>query len=203
MNRLLFVLISIVFGTAQAQKVSQPQSNTLDAYWDIPISGNQRVNTVLVKSQTDIPDPSSPLSSVKLYQEGLNNQAVVQALSGTNNRLDINQVNNGNNVNATLAGANNSLILTQTGGNNIANIGLGGTNNRFMITQDGGDVVNLQGIQKDNLRLELRQGAGANSFNMDNSTLFKDPLSTGIPNLRIEQSGGASITIQQGRVFGN
>ena len=61
-------------------------------------------------------------------------------------------------------------------------------------------MANLQGMNQTGGRFELRQGAGNNTFNTDNSSLFKDPYSNGIPNLRIEQTGGASITVQQGAV---
>ena len=94
-------------------------------------------------------------------------------------------------------------MLLQTGGGNLISLGLTGSNNRFMLTQDGGDKAILQGLQKDNTHFELVQGSGNNTLVLDNSPLFKDPLSTGIPNLRIEQSGGASVIVQQGKLIGN
>jgi hypothetical protein len=203
MNRLLvFLFCALCIGT-QAQTVTAPLGNSADAYWNVPLTASQKLQTVLVKSQTAIPDPSSAANTAVLNQQGLNNQAVVQTLGGTYNRLEVNQFNDRNTANAVLSGNNNSLIINQMGGDNSANVGLSGTNNRFMITQDGGDRVNMQGLQKDNTRLELIQGRGNNSFTLDNSTLFTDPLSKGIPNVRIEQSGGSAVTIQQGRVIGN
>ena len=138
-----------------------------------------------------------------LQQNGLGNQANLQTVAGTQSRLDVTQMNDGNVVNAVLSGFNNSVILSQTGGGNTINFGLSGTNNRFMLTQDGGDAATMVGLQKDNTRIELLQGSGNNSFTMDNSNLFIDPLSKGIPNLRIEQTGGASAIIQQGHIIGN
>ena len=203
MSRLLTVLFFSACIGAQAQTTTAPSGNTLDAYWNIPLTSEQKLQTVLVKSQTVIPDPVSASSAINVNQMGMQNHTVLQTVAGTQNRLDVNQFGNANNADAVLSGTNNSLILNQTGDGNRINIGLAGTNNRFMLTQDGGDTVNMQGLQKDNTRLELSQGRGNNSFTLDNSSLLVDPLSKGAANLRIEQSGGSSVTIQQGRVIGN
>jgi len=202
-RRLLIVLFCFACVGAQAQTTTAPLSNTLDAYWNVPLSTSQKLQTVLVKSQMAIPDPLSASNTISLNQNGLDNRAVLQTMAGSQNRLDVNQFGNANNADAVLSGTNNSLILNQTGDGNRINIDLSGTNNRFMLTQNGGDTVNMQGLQKDNTRLELTQGSGNNSFTLDNSSLFVDPLSKGASNLRIEQSGGASVIIQQGRVIGN
>ena len=202
MNRLLTCLFGLLALATQAQNTTQ-STNALDAYWNITLTDDQKLQTVLVKSQTAIPDPTSSVNTISLQQNGDGNHAMLQTPSGSMNRLELTQLNNGNNTDAYLTGANNSVVLNQTGGSNTINFSLNGTNNRFLISQDGNDTVNMLGLQKDNTRLELVQKSGANSFTLDNSSLFTDPLSTGIPNLRIEQSGGASITVHQGKVIGN
>ncbi|GAB3773204.1 hypothetical protein GCM10028818_14410 [Spirosoma horti] len=198
MNAFFTLLLSTVCFVTQAQTAD----TGLDAYWNINLTKEQKLNTVLLESQTAISNPAAALNTITLQQNGIANQAILQT-SGSQNLLEVSQFNNGNMTNATLSGLNNSLIIGQTGGGNMANIDLSGTNNRFLVTQDGGDRVNMLGLQKENTRLELTQGSGNNSFTLDNTTLFKDPLSQGIPNLRIEQSGGANVTIQQGKVIGN
>ena len=201
MKTCLFILFFGLMGVGvRAQTISSPPMNTSEVYWNVPLPAEQKVQAVLVNSQTNIPDPASLSSTINLNQNGLNNHATAQTLSGSQNRLDINQFGSANAADAVLSGTNNSLILNQTGSGNVANLGLNGTNNRFLISQDGGDVVNMQGLQKDNTRLELSQGRGNNSFTLDNTSIFTDPLGKGVPNLRIEQTGGSAITIQQGRV---
>ncbi len=203
MNRLL-LLASCLFSTsAFAQITSAAVSTTgTDAYWNIELTTSQKETTVLVKSQTQLQGPTSPANTIVLQQSGNSNQATLQTVSGNNNLLQARQQNDGNVLNAVLSGAGNGLTINQTGGSNQLSIDLTGSNNRFLLMQDGGDIANLQGINQTNGRLELRQGAGNNTFNTDNSSLFTDPLSTGIPNLRIEQTGGANITVQQGRIIG-
>ena len=121
----------------------------------------------------------------------MNNTALLSVVSGSQNRLEVNQSGNYNYTDASLGGVNNSIVLNQTGGSNSVSLGLGGTSNRLMINQDGGD------------RVEINQGSGGNSLTLDNTMLFRDANGTGIPNLRIEQSGGATATIQNGRILGN
>jgi|GEM_PF-3015855 len=204
MNRLL-ILASCLFGTgAFAQKITSAAVSPMgtDAYWNIPLTDNQKLTTVLVESETLIQGPTSLANAIVLQQNGNNNRATLQTPSGNNNLLRATQQDNGNVLNAVLSGAGNGLTINQTGGSNQLSVDLTGSNNRFLLTQNGGDMANLQGISQTNGRLELRQGVGNNTFNTDNSSLFTDPLSTGIPNLRIEQTGGANITIQQGRLIG-
>lgn len=204
MHRLLVFVVCAVSAGAQAQTRSQSVvGQSTDAYWNIPLTAEQQLQSALVESQTSIADPTPAQNTVVVQQNGFNNQALLQAVAGTQNRLEATQTSNGNRADAILAGSNNSVILNQTGGGNVINFGLTGNDNRYMLTQDGGDTANLQGLQKDGSRLELLQGRGNNSFTVDNTALFTDPLSTGLPNLRIEQTGGASVTIQQGRVIGN
>jgi len=203
MNRLL-ILASCLFSTSAFAQISSAAVSTTgtDAYWNIALTPSQKETTVLVKSLTQLQGPTSPANAIVLQQNGNNNRATLQTPSGNNNLLQATQINDGNVLNAVLSGAGNGLTIDQTGGSNQLNVDLTGTNNRFLLTQDGGDMANLQGISQTNGRLELRQGAGNNTFNTDNSSLFTDPLSTGIPNLRIEQTGGANITVQQGRLIG-
>ncbi len=204
MNRLFTLVICLSGLAANAQQITSAAASTTgtDAYWNIELTSSQKLTTVLVESVTQLQGPDSPANTVMLQQNGNNNQAIIQAPSGSNNLLQATQQNDGNVLNAVLSGNGNGLIVGQTGGSNQLNIDLTGSNNRFLLTQDGGDIANLQGLNQTGGRLELRQGAGNNTFNTDNSSLFTDPFSTGIPNLRIEQTGGANITIQQGRVIG-
>ncbi len=204
MHRLLVYVLFAVSVGAQSQSRSQSVGGqSTDAYWNMPLTAEQRLQSALVESQTSIAEPTPSLNTVIIQQNGSDNRALLQAVAGMQNRLEATQTSNGNQAEAILAGSNNSVILNQTGGGNVINFGLTGNDNRYMLTQDGGDTANLQGLQKDGSRLELLQGRGNNSFTVDNTALFTDPLSTGLPNLRIEQTGGASITIQQGRVIGN
>ena len=103
----------------------------------------------------------------------------------------MNQYNGYNYTDVMLSGVNNSVLLNQTGGNNSASFGLNGVNNRFTLTQDGGDRLQMQGLQQANTRLEITQGIGNNTLTIDNTSLFQNANGAGIPNLRIEQSGGA------------
>lgn len=203
MNRFLTLLFCLACASAYAQ-TTPADINQLDAYWNINLTKDQKIQTVLTESQNQIASPAPGLNTVVVQQNGNNNQAVLSTTTGIQNLLSVTQTDNDNITNASLSGVNNSLIIGQTGGSNVTNINLGGTNNRFLLTQDGNDTINMLGLQKDNTRLELSQKSGANSFTLDNkSTLLVDPLSRGIPNLQIEQSGGASITVTQGRIIGN
>lgn len=202
MKRVLTLILCLAWAGAQAQTTTA-DINQLDAYWNINLTKDQKLKTVLTESQTQIASPAPGLNTVLVQQNGNNNQARLNTASGIQNLLSVSQANDGNVIDASLSGVNNSLLIGQTGGGNTTNINLGGTNNRFLLTQDGNDTINMLGLQKDNTRLELSQKSGANSFTLDNSTRLIDPLSQGVPNLRIEQSGGASITVTQGRVIGN
>lgn len=203
MNRLLIAAFSLFSAAANAQITSAAVAPTgTDAYWNIKLTPSQKLTTVLVESDVLLQGPNSPANAIMLQQNGNNNRATLQTPSGNNNRLQATQQSDGNVLNAVLSGSGNGLTISQLGGSNQLNLDLTGGNNRLLLTQDGGDVANLRGLNQTNGRLELRQGAGNNTFNTDNSSLFTDPLSSGIPNLRIEQTGGASITIQQGRLIG-
>ena len=203
MNRLLILVFCISSAVVRAQTSATSVRNELDAYWNVELTDDQLKQTVLVRSQTGIPDPSSAGNVVSLQQNGSSNRATVRIPSGTQNNVELNQANDGNATDAYLSGSGNSLIFSQTGGGNGITLGVDGSNNRFLLTQDGGDRMNMSGLQKNNTRLEVSQGSGNNSLSLDNTTLFTDPLGRGIPNLRIEQSGGASIQVTQGRVISN
>lgn len=202
MDRLLCFIFCLLSVAAGAQTSSTPVSSTLDAYWSLtptPVA----TQAVLSLSEVVLSAPATNANVIALQQEGVGNRANLQILAGSANQLEVMQSNNGNVANALLAGMNNGITLYQAGASNQVNIELSGSNNQFLLTQDGGDVVNMQGLNQSGTRLELIQGIGNNSFSIDNSTLVKDPFSTGIPNLRIEQTGGAAVTIQSGRIIGN
>lgn len=197
----LFILWAVSAG-AQAQTSPQSTgSQSTDAYWNVALTDEQKLQSRLVESQVVIPDPTSALNTVVIRQNGVDNRALLQTV-GNQNRLEAAQTSGNNAADAVLIGSNNSVLLNQTGGGNAITMDLTGTNNRYLITQDGGDTANLQGLQYDNTRLELLQGSGNNALTVDTTTLVKGPFSTGIPNLRVEQTGGASVIIQQGQAFG-
>ncbi|AUD05186.1 hypothetical protein [Spirosoma pollinicola] len=197
----LLLLIAWVAGTVsvQAQTNTGP-ANTRDAYWSlssIPSQAQLRIGT------NSVNDPGSSLNEVITHQDGVNNTAVLSVVNGAQNRLEVNQYTGYNYTDVLLSGVNNSVLLNQTGGNNSASFSLNGVNNRFLVTQDGGDRLQMQGLQQANTRLEITQGIGNNTLTIDNTSLFQNANGTGIQNLRIEQSGGAAATIQNGRLFGN
>lgn len=198
---IVFFVCWIACVGALAQTNTGPP-NTLDAYWNLTSIPSQAQATLKLSTVT-IADPVSSLNDVTSYQLGSNNVATLSILSGSQNRIDATQLNNQNSVDAALSGVNNSLIINQTGGGNSLSVGLNGANNRFLLSQDGGDRLQLQGLQQNGARLEISQGAGNNTLTIDNTSLFKNTSGTGIPNLRIEQSGGATAIIQNGLLTGN
>ncbi len=200
MTRLLFLFFWIICTATQAQ-TNSGSGNSSDAYWNLTSIPSQAQAT-LGLSTANVPDPGT-LNDIITNQSGVNNTALLSVVSGSQNRLEVNQSGNYNYTDASLGGVNNSVVLNQTGGNNSVSLGLGGTSNRLMINQDGGDRVQMLGLQQNDVRLEINQGSGGNSLTIDNTTLFRDANGTGIPNLRIEQSGGAAATIQNGRISGN
>ncbi|MBD2753144.1 hypothetical protein [Spirosoma validum] len=197
MSRHLLVVFCFfsLFAEAQTNLVT---GGTLDAYWNLPTIPTQTQATLRL-STASLPAASSQ-NEVVTRQEGGANTAMLSVLSGAQNRLEVNQYTGLNFVDATLTGVNNSVLLNQTGTGNSISFGLNGSNNQYVLAQDGGDRIQMQGLQKNNERLEVKQGYGNNSLTLDNTNLFQG---SGIPNLHIEQTGGASITIQQGKVIGN
>ena len=200
MGRLLLLLFGISCTIAQAQTNTGP-SNTLDAYWNLTSIPSQAQATLKL-STSSAPDPGS-LNNVIAHQDGVNNTALLSVTSGSQNRIEATQSNSYNYTDVSLGGGNNSVLLNQTGGNNSISFGLGGANNRFVLSQDGGDRLQMLGLQQNNTHLEVAQGSGSNSLTIDNTSLFKNAYGNGIPNLRIEQTGGATATIQNGQLIGN
>lgn len=201
MKRLFTLLFGIISGAAIAQVNSVPVNN-LDAYWNLTSLPNQS-QVSLQAGRTNLAGLNGSINEVITQQDGLNNTAQLSITAGAQNQLILNQVSNANYADAALSGVNNTVVINQTGGNNTLNFGLNGASNQLALTQDGGDRLQMTGLQQNNTRLEINQGAGNNSLTIDNTTLFKDMNGTGIPNLRIEQTGGATATIQNGRIFGN
>lgn len=191
----------MICGVASAQVNSVP-TNNLDAYWNLTSIPNQ-AQVSLQPGLTNLAGLSGSINRVITQQDGLDNAAQLAITAGSQNQLILNQTNNTNYADATLSGVSNNVVISQTGGNNNLAFGLNGTNNRLALTQDGSDRLQMIGLQQNNTRLDVNQGAGNNSLTIDNTTLFKDINGTGIPNLRIEQTGGATATIQNGRIFGN
>lgn len=198
MSRHLVILFCFSSLAVKAQ-TNLVTGGTLDAYWNLPTIPTQTQATLRL-STASLPSASSQ-NEVIARQEGGANTAILSVLTGLQNRLEVNQYAGFNLADATLAGSNNSVLLNQTGTGNSVSFGLSGNNNQYILAQDGGDRIQMQGLQKNNERLEVTQGYGNNSLTIDNTTLFQG--SGGIPNLRIEQLGGASVTIQQGKVIGN
>lgn len=196
----LVLLLAIPLG-ARAQGSASTTTSGLDAFWNVATTPDQR-QAILSLNQTAVPVPTASINEVILQQNGTGNQAMLSIVAGSQNRIEASQFNNNNLATTVLSGTNNSLLMTQTGGNNTLDLGLTGANNRLMVSQDGGDRAVLQGLQRDNTRLELIQGSGNNTFITDNTSLLKDPASTGVANLRIEQTGGATVRIQTGHIIG-
>lgn len=193
---ILFCICSVVV-RAQTNLVT---SNALDAYWDLPVIPS-RTQTTSIAGRTNLSAALSSQNEVIANQAGEFNTAVLSIPSGSQNRLEVNQYTGLNSVDVSLSGGNNSILLNQTGTGNSISFGLSGNNNQYSISQDGGDRIQMQGLQKNNDHLDIVQGNGSNSLTIDNTSLFQG--TGGIPNLRIEQSGGASVTIQQGKIIGN
>lgn len=201
MKRLLTLLLGLIGGAATAQVNSIPVNN-LDAFWNLTSVPNQ-AQVSLHQGLTNPTGLSGSGNEVITQQDGFNNSAQLAITAGSQNQLRLYQANNANYADATLSGVNNSIVVNQTGVSNNLTFELNGTNNRLALAQDGGDRLQMIGLQQNNTRLEVNQGAGNNALTIDNTTLFKDVNGTGIPTLRIEQTGGATATIQNGRIFGN
>ena len=199
MSRYLIILFCTISAVVRAQ-TNLVTGSTLDAYWNLPTIPNQTQATLRLGT-TNLPTASSSQNEVIANQEGGSNTVILSVLAGSQNRLEVNQYTGLNSADVSLSGGNNSILLNQTGTGNSVSFGLSGSNNQYILSQDGGDRIQMQGLQKNNDRLEVAQGFGSNSFTIDNTSLFQG--TGGIPNLRIEQSGGASVTIQQGKVIGN
>lgn len=178
--RFLLLWLSLVTAGTQAQpnSLSTPQ---LDAYWSIPT-------------------PTREANTLDLTQTGSLNQAELSLSGGQGNRLVLTQTDSQNLASATLLGSANRVQLQQQGPDNQLHLVLGGQDNQLSIRQDGGDTIFWQSLQQNHTRLDIIQKAGANTLTVDTS--LTEAFSTGIAGLRIEQSGGATALVQQGKVIG-
>ncbi len=167
----LFLLF--VTGAARAQSSS-------DAWWTIGTASHS----------------ASSANEAIIRQAGAGNQATLAMLAGSANRLDVSQTANGNAATVQVTGRANGLQLSQNGSGNVFDLGLQGNNNSLKVSQEGGDVARLSSLTS-NTKLELIQRSGSNVLITDG------PLSTGTgaANLRIEQTGGATVRIQTGHSF--
>ncbi len=180
--RLLILLLSVATGHTQAQTpVAMPYPT--EAFWTVSVN-------------------ASPANEVTIRQAGAGNQATMAVLAGSQNRLELNQTANSNAVTVRITGQANELILNQSGGGNTVDIGLSGNDNRLKFTQDGGDIARLPGLTGSNTKLELIQRNGNNTFVADGPAVLGGTNGPGAANLRIEQTGGATVRIQTGRLIG-
>lgn len=186
MRCLLFLLLGLTTG-AGAQPAPGPASALPDAYWQWTAAG------------TGAAPALSPANEVIIQQAGSGNQALMAVLNGSQNRVQLNQTASGNTASVQLTGQANQLMLTQAGGGNVLTLGLTGSTNRLRIDQNGGDVVQLAGLTGSHAGIDLIQRGGNNTIVADGLTV-PSPASSGqgVANLRIEQSGGATIRIQNG-----
>ncbi|GAB4027940.1 hypothetical protein [Spirosoma gilvum] len=160
-----------------------------EAFWTTPATRNQPDNYQQLKTAGELPS------------FGLENRASLSQM-GNQNLTGISQTGYAQLANLQLSGTANQMMLEQSGYNNTADLQLTGHSNQFRIRQDGGDNAQIQAADLRNTRLELVQGSGNNTFISNNPAGLKDPLIGGVSGLRIEQTGGASVTIQTGHIIG-
>lgn len=141
--------------------------------------------------------PASPASEVMLQQAGTGNQATIAVL-GQQNQVTLTQTANANAATVQLTGQGNQLQFLQAGGGNQLVIGLDGTNNQLRVSQSGNDVMSLPGLSGSNARIDLVQRNGNNTIVIDGLTAPGLPTGGGVANLKVEQSGGATVRIQNG-----
>lgn len=187
MHLRLLILLLCLAGSAWAQPVATPSP---EVFWQIT-AGTATA-------------PASPANEVLLQQAGMANQATIAVL-GQQNQIRLTQTASANAATVQLTGQGNQLQLSQAGDGNRLAVGLDGTNNQLRVSQSGGDVVSLLGLSGSNARIDLIQRNGNNTIIAYGltvpsvSTPGVDTLGTGVANLKIEQSGGATIHIQNGR----
>lgn len=216
MVRFLFILLCVAGSAAHAQNPVLVTDAELEEFWRIRPVPNRATAADLLRSEAAISAPGAGgLSSEIVINQSGNGNVLNSTVTGPANRVESNQLGDANGMSYVVNGSNNALLMTQTGGS-VLNMGVygngnvtsltqdGGGNNltiniagdgqRYLVSQNGGDTANLSGMAGG--RLELIQGSGRNTFITDSN-----PLSTGngVPNLRIEQQGGASLIIQNGR----
>lgn len=179
------ILILYVTGSAWAQPVA---TSSPEVFWQLT------AGTVAA--------PTSSANEVMLQQAGAGNQATITVL-GQQNHTTLNQTANANTASVQLTGQGNQLQLSQSGGGNRLAVGLDGTNNQLNISQSGGDVLSLLGLTGSNARIDLIQRNGNNTILADGLTIPGTSAGMGVANLRIEQTGGATIRIQNGPTPGH
>lgn len=179
--RMLILLLGV---TASVRAQSVPTSSP-EVFWQL-IAGT-------------VTPPASPANEVLLRQAGSGNQAMV-AMLGQQNQISLTQTANANAATVRLTGQGNQLQLNQAGGNNRLAVGLDGSNNQLRVSQSGGDVVSLLGLSGSNARVDLMQRNGNNTIIADGLTVPATSAGMGVANLKIEQSGGATVRIQNGRM---
>lgn len=179
--RILFLVLSAASTVVgQTSPVGSPE-----VFWQLTAGSNPVINT--------------PANEIMLQQAGVGNQATV-AILGQQNQIGLTQTASTNGATVQLTGQGNQLQLTQTGGNNRLAVGLDGSNNQLRISQGGGDVVSLLGLSGSNARIDLIQRNGNNTIIADGLTVPATSAGMGVANLKIEQSGGATVRIQNGRM---
>ncbi|AUD01431.1 hypothetical protein [Spirosoma pollinicola] len=179
--RLLTLLLSVTAGSVWAQPAATPSP---EVFWQLT-AGTATA-------------PASPANDVLLQQAGTGHQAMIAVL-GQQNQISLSQTANANAATVQLTGRGNQLQLNQAGDGNRLAVGLDGTNNQLRVSQSGGDVVSLLGLSGSNARIDLIQRNGNNTIIADGLTVPTTSAGMGVANLKIEQSGGATIRIQNGR----
>jgi hypothetical protein len=173
---LLLIAASNVF--AQTGPVGSPE-----VFWQLTAGSN--------------PVISAPANEISLQQAGVGNQATVAVL-GAQNQISLTQTANANAATVQLTGQRNQLQLTQTGSGNRLALGLDGSNNQLRVSQSNSDVVSLLGLSGSNARIDLVQRNGNNTIIADGLTVPATSAGMGVANLKVEQSGGATVRIQNG-----
>ncbi|GAB3737432.1 hypothetical protein [Spirosoma lituiforme] len=189
----ILILILCVANSTWAQSVTTVATSSPEVFWQLT-TGTANA-------------PASPANEVLLQQAGMGNQATI-AILGQQNQIQLTQTANANAATVQVTGQGNQLQLNQNGGGNRLAVGLDGTNNQLQVSQNGGDVVSLLGLSGSNGRIDLIQRNGNNTIIADGLTVpgvATPGTSTGmgVANLKIEQSGGATIRIQNGPTIGH
>ncbi|GAB3748401.1 hypothetical protein [Spirosoma pomorum] len=151
-------------------------------------------------TNSSAPVTNAPANEITLQQAGAGNQATIAVL-GAQNQISLTQMASANVATVQLTGRANQLQLNQDGGGNRFSLGLDGSNNQLRVSQSGGDVVSLLGLSGSNARLDLIQRNGNNTIIADGLTVPVPSAGMGVANLKVEQSGGATVRIQNGPVI--
>ncbi len=175
-------ILILLLGTAISAWAQLPSAGSPDVYW--------RIN------------PGTSVSEVSIRQAGADQQATIAILAGQQNQVGLLQTGLLNHSDVQVAGQSNQLTLMQTGERNRLTVGLNGSNNQLKISQDGGDVVSLAGLTATSANMEVIQKAGQNTLIADGINIPSARSAGGVPNLKIEQTGGANARIQNGPAMG-